>query len=43
MDVLKDLDLSLVVGGGYWWQDSAGYWHYTPGDEEPEGDDVVIG
>ena len=26
MDILKDLDLSQVLGGGYWWQDSAGYW-----------------
>ena len=27
MDILKELDLSQVLGGGYWWQDSAGYWH----------------
>lgn len=24
MDILKDLDLSLIVGGGYWWLDSLG-------------------
>ena len=29
MDILKNLDLSQVLGGGYWWQDSAGYWHYS--------------
>lgn len=34
MDILKNLDLSQVLGGGYWWQDSAGYWHYNPSDEE---------
>ena len=43
MDILKDLDLSQVLGGGYWWQDSAGYWHYNPSDEEPDGDDIIWG
>ena len=41
MDILKELDLSQVLSGGYWWQDSAGYWHYNPSDEEPDGDDII--
>lgn len=43
MDILKDLDLSLIVGGGYWWLDSLGNWHYNPDDEEPDGDDTILG
>lgn len=43
MDMLKDLDLSQVAGGGYWWLDSAGIWHYNPDDEEPDSDDIILG
>lgn len=43
MDILKKLDLCLIVGGGYWWQDSLGNWYYIPDDEAPDGDDTIWG
>lgn len=42
MEKLKDLDLSQIVGGGYWWRDSDGNWHYCSDDEEPDGDDIIM-
>lgn len=41
MDILKDLDLLQIAGGGYWWRDSAGIWHYNPSDEEPDDDGIL--
>lgn len=43
MELLKKTELCQVHGGGYWWRDSAGFWHYSTDDEEPEGDDVIWG
>ena len=41
MDILKELDLSHVVGGGYWWRAPNGQWFYIDNDEEPDGDDII--
>lgn len=41
MDILKNLDLRQIIGGGYWWRDSDGNWYYCTDDEEPEGDDII--
>ncbi len=41
MEMLKDYELSQVLGGGYWWRDSMGNWHYSPEDEESDGDDTI--
>ena len=41
MDILKELDLSHVVGGGYWWRSPNGQWFYIDNDEEPDGDDII--
>ena len=41
MDAFKDYELSQIVGGGYWWQDSTGVWHYIPDDEDPDYDDII--
>ena len=43
MDILKNLDLRQIIGGGYWWRDSDGNWYYCTDDEEPEGDDIIWG
>ena len=43
MEYLKNLEMSHIQGGGYWWRDSTGCWHYNPDDEEPDGDDVIGG
>lgn len=43
MNTLQKYELSQILGGGYWWLDSTGIWHYNPDDEESDGDDVVIG
>lgn len=40
MDILKEKELVQVLGGGYWWLDSTGVWHYIPDDEE--SDDEVF-
>lgn len=41
MDILKELDLSHVIGGGYWWRAPNGQWFYIDNDEEPDGDDII--
>lgn len=41
MELLKEQEMYQVQGGGYWWRDSLGMWHYVPDDEEPDGDDVI--
>ena len=41
MDILKNLDLRQIIGGGYWWRDSDGIWHYIPDDEDPDCDDII--
>ncbi len=40
METLKNYELFKIIGG-YWWQDAAGYWHYSPDDEEPDDGDIV--
>lgn len=35
MKLLKENDLSLIKGGGYWWKGPDGRWYYIP-DDEPE-------
>ena len=41
MDILKELDLSQVVGGGYWWRGPKGQWYSIDNDEGPVGDDII--
>ena len=41
VEQIIDKAKELCTGAGYWWQDSAGYWHYNPSDEEPDGDDII--
>lgn len=38
MDILNETELSQLLGGGYWWKDTNGDWHYSPDDEIPDGD-----
>lgn len=42
MKRLKDYEQNLILGG-YWWRDTNGDWHYSPEDEEPNGDDIIWG
>ena len=41
MDILNETELSQLLGGGYWWKDTNGDWHYSPDDEIPDGDDII--
>ena len=43
MDILNETELSQLLGGGYWWKDTNGDWHYSPDDEIPDGDDIICG
>lgn len=43
MDTLKEHEQSQILGGGYWWLDSTGTWHYIPDDETPDGEDFIWG
>ena len=41
MDTLKDYELTLILGGGYWWHTPDGEWVYKENDEDLEGDDTI--
>ncbi len=43
MEILKEHELSQVLGGGYWRLASDGHWVYIDDDEEPDGDDIICG
>ena len=43
MSILSDYELSQMVGGGYWWQAPNGLWINIDDDEEPDGDDTIMG
>lgn len=42
MGMLKNHELDKILGGGYWWQAPNGLWIYIDGDEEPDGEDVIL-
>lgn len=36
MELIKAEEANLLKGGGFWYQDTDGQWHYIENDEDPD-------